>query len=172
MLFRSSRDLVANSKAILALVTDPASELHDADAARHLPWTRLVTDALVPELVAHRERLVLKPANASGGRGVVLGWETEPARWAVLVGQARGLAYVVQERVELPVESFPTPDGPAPLHVDVGPLIWADGSVEGGFVRATRGSRMSLSGAAGTTPLWVIEPRESLPGTRPGSAAR
>jgi hypothetical protein len=166
------RDLVANSKAIPALLTDPDSGLHDPEAARHLPWTRVLVDELVPLALERRERLVLKPANASGGRGVVLGWDTEPARWAALVDQARRASYVVQERVELPVETFPLPDGPAPLHVDLGPLLWADGRVEGAFVRATRTGRMSLSGDAGTTPLWVIEPREWPAGTRRGSAGR
>jgi hypothetical protein len=170
------RNLLANSKVIPALLSDPAERVIDPDlaaaAARHLPWSRLVVPGatdfhgtridLLSFVALHPERFALKPAHGSAGAGILLGWNTAPAAWEVAVGEATRRPYVVQERVELPVERFPVVEGEhltsVELRVDLNPLIWSDGTVEGAFVRATRSELLGLgSGRSGTTPLWVIE---------------
>ena len=40
--------------------------------------------------LAERERLVLKPAAAYGGRGVVLGWKTDPEAWQEALDVRKG----------------------------------------------------------------------------------
>ena len=93
---------ILHKKASLAVLADERNaRLFTADEqeaiAAHIPWTRLRRGAhtklyrgqrvdLVPFIVEHRERLVLKPNDEYGGKGIVLGWETTPA--AVGAGDA------------------------------------------------------------------------------------
>ena len=57
-------------------------------------------------ILKHREKLVLKPNDEYGGKGIVLGWETDPVMGA---GNANCMRdpYIVQERVTIPSEPFP-----------------------------------------------------------------
>jgi hypothetical protein len=170
------RDELANSKVIPALLSDPERSLIPDELAesarRHVPWTRLLragpTDYegervdLLPFVAARRERFVLKPAHSGSGHGILLGWEVPGARWRAAVEWASRLPFVVQERVELERERYPVLAGDRygseELCTDLGPFIWADGAVEGCFVRATRTGMMNLSaGGAATTALWVLD---------------
>ena len=87
--------------------------------ARHVPWTRLVREARVPDpagrsvdlvryIRRHRRRLVLKPNTLFGGQGVLIGRETAAAEWERML--ARSLAgrqeYVVQREAPVASESF------------------------------------------------------------------
>jgi hypothetical protein len=53
------------------------------------------------EIVADRERYVLKPANGCEGRGILFGRDYASAEWAVLLAQLPA-GYVAQEYVTLP----------------------------------------------------------------------
>jgi GNAT superfamily N-acetyltransferase len=91
-------------KALFELVDDPA-----------VPWTRVISaratvgpDHAEIDLLAfaraERERLVLKPSNEYGGRGVMLGATTDPADWNLALDRAieryaAGDRFVLQERV-------------------------------------------------------------------------
>src|SRR5688572_13397530 len=58
---------------------------------QHIPWTRRVTEMhtkfheqdvdLLPFVAQNRERLVLKPNDEYGGKGIVLGWEVSDDQW-------------------------------------------------------------------------------------------
>src|SRR2546422_976737 len=63
---------------------------------------------LVPFTRAKRDRLVLKPNDEYGGKGIVLGWEVDDAAWERAVGAALAEPSVVQERVPIPSEPFPS----------------------------------------------------------------
>ena len=63
---------------------------------------------LVPFVVEQRERLVLKANDDYGGKGVFLGWETDPATWEDAVRAALEAPFVVQERVSVPTEPYPS----------------------------------------------------------------
>ncbi|MFD7161137.1 hypothetical protein ACFV9C_41590 [Kribbella sp. NPDC059898] len=118
---------VLDDKSMLAFLTDPAnSELFDTQQqeaiAKHIPWTRSVSAGRttdpdgraidLPEFVlAHRERLVLKPNDRTRGEGVVIGGETTQQAWSAAVGQAVRGRYVVQEFVPLPEVDVPVVDG-------------------------------------------------------------
>jgi uncharacterized circularly permuted ATP-grasp superfamily protein len=121
---------VLYKKASLAVLGDERNaHLFSADerhaVAAHVPWTRVVEERktvkdgreidLVPWISQNRERLVLKPNDDYGGRGIVLGWLASDEQWAAAVRSAVEHPYVAQERIVLPSEPFPS---------------WVDGRVE------------------------------------------
>ena len=86
-----------------------------------MPWTRHLTEAKVtrdgrtvdlPRYVReNRERLVLKPNDEYGGKGVFLGAEMTDADWEAALAESLRSAYVVQEKVELARQSSPSSRG-------------------------------------------------------------
>jgi hypothetical protein len=96
-------DAIAVNKTLLATVSEEldAGRLpsHVTDElTTFVPWTRVLEEAHaeaggkrvdLPEwCLANREALVLKPGAGYGGRGVTIGCETEPARWAACLDEA------------------------------------------------------------------------------------
>ncbi|NEC86718.1 ATP-grasp domain-containing protein [Streptomyces sp. SID12501] len=88
---------------------------------RILPWTRFLRDEsvqregesvdLVPYVLAHKDRLALKPTLLYGGVGVVPGWSVGQEEWESHIRGAVGGPYVVQERVLPVAERFVAEDG-------------------------------------------------------------
>ena len=62
---------------------------------------------LIPFILKYQERFVLKPNDDYGGRGIVLGWQTNTSGWEQAVEEALKTPYVVQERVPIPEEPYP-----------------------------------------------------------------
>ena len=106
--------LLFSSKSCLALLSDPywRTALSAAESAlvdRVVPWTRSLADGPVDvggqttDLVEYcrdmRERLLLKPRNDYGGRGIVTGWNTPDQEWKETLLSCRERGYIVQERV-------------------------------------------------------------------------
>ncbi|WP_405166518.1 glutathionylspermidine synthase family protein [Nocardia sp. NBC_01499] len=108
-----------SDKAMLAALSDPRSahlwtDTEQALIDRHLPWTRLLSDDTTtdpdhnpissPQYVAdHQHQLVIKPADRSGGTGVLIGPVTAPARWrAAIAAACSGQRYVVQQYIHPP----------------------------------------------------------------------
>ncbi|HET6439433.1 MAG TPA: hypothetical protein VFG59_15300 [Anaeromyxobacter sp.] len=101
------------AKALFARLSESAEDPSLAEAAgldgeeraaaARLPRTRLLTAELLPEVVAERERWVIKRSWDYGGKSVHLGTEMEPLAWARVVEEAardeRGGGFVVQERI-------------------------------------------------------------------------
>jgi hypothetical protein len=118
--FRAS---VVSSKKILAVLQDPRFEylLTSGEAERiraSLPWTRILrpgratygawTFDLLSFVSDNRERLVLKPASDYGGRGVMLGIETDQGLWDATIEQHAPVGdFIAQEYVAIPEEMFP-----------------------------------------------------------------
>jgi uncharacterized circularly permuted ATP-grasp superfamily protein len=142
--------------------------------ARHVPWTRIVEERkttwqggevdLLPHLLANREQLVLKPNDDYGGTGIVLGWEVDDAGWEAALRTALAEPYIVQERIELPVESFPalTPGGVefADRIVDTAPFAFNGHHVDGCLTRISTASLVNVTAGGGSTvPTFVVEPR-------------
>src|SRR4030095_15986634 len=116
---------LAHKKAFFAVLTDPAhaplftpTELDIIHAS--VPWTRVVEDirtqkegresGLLEIARQNRERLVLKPNDEYGGKGVVLGWETNAGEWEGLLDAALADpvgTWIVQERIPVRREVFP-----------------------------------------------------------------
>jgi hypothetical protein len=169
--------ILRGSKSVFALLSDPSyRSLFEPEVAaalaRYIPWTRRViqgktayrdqTVDLVPFIAAHRDNLVLKPADEYGGMGVVLGWECDDATWTSTLDHALRHPYVVQERVLVGSELFPIMlDGKLSMekrYFDVDPFIWNDTDAAGCYVRLSKTGIMNLSAGQGsTTPMYLID---------------
>jgi hypothetical protein len=171
----SFRCHLSEDKAFFAILTDEAfASLLSADEAemvrRVVPWTRRVAERrtmrdgrevdLVPYVMEHRPRLVLKPAHGYGGRSVLVGDETPADTWAEAVAAALREPWVVQERVPIPEEVFPVlEDGElsfSPLKVNVNPF-YVGGAEVGAVTRASRSSVINVSAGGGSVPTFVVD---------------
>jgi hypothetical protein len=169
-----------HTKLIMALLSDedgPAAGLLDADeraAVRaHVPWTRIVRGGVaryagqhVPLLTfaqRNRERLVLKPNDDYGGQGVLLGWETDQRTWDSALAAAQAVPYVVQERVPVPEEPYPTWEREAglritPRYVDSDPCVYGARAV-GCLTRIAATALLNVSAGGGAAPpTYVVSP--------------
>jgi len=166
-----------HKKAIFAVLTDDDlqdlfSEAERAAIARHVPWTRRVSeertrrggaDIDLPEYIrAHRERLVMKPNDEYGGKGVYIGAEMSAVDWEAALAEALRSSYVVQDKVELRRESFPElgPEGlrTRELVVDLDPFIF-QGEVEGFLTRLSGTSLANVTSGGGQVPAFIVAPR-------------
>lgn len=167
-----------HKKASLAALSDEANarlltaEERDAVAA-HIPWTRVVEERrttadggdveLVPYIVANQARLVLKPNDEYGGKGIVLGWEVSPAEWEEVVRAALAEPYVVQERVELPREPFPSlVDGRLEMIdriVDTAPFCFHGSYMDGCLSRLSTASLVNVTAGSGSSVATFIVQR-------------
>jgi len=165
-----------HKKAIFAVLTDDTLQGLFADEERaairaHVPWTRRVEEARtrrygdeidLPAFIrANRERLVMKPNDEYGGKGVFLGPEMSEAEWERALGEALRSPYVVQEKVELARQRFPEL---APelrfrdLVVDLDPYVF-EGEVEGFLTRLSGTSLANVTSGGGQVPSFLVEPR-------------
>ncbi len=168
-----------HKKASLAVLSDERNvALFDpkerAAIARLVPWTRMMEERrtrygrrkvdLVPFVLGSREQLVLKPNDDYGGAGVVLGWTvTEPA-WERAVREALTRPFVVQQRIDLPSETYPTVVHER-LHfgsriVDVAPYAYDMSRVDGCLSRVSTDPLVNVTAGGGSTvPTFVVEER-------------
>lgn len=167
-----------HKKAIFALLSDEANahffNAEERDAIRrHIPWTRRLRDGytahegarvdLLAFARARRERLVLKPNDEYGGKGVVLGWEVDQSAWEDALRDALGSPYVVQERVETARTRYPIFEDGAVRSVDfttdLDPFVFGSG-VAGLLTRVSAAALLNVTaGSASTIPSFVVEGR-------------
>ena len=162
-----------HTKLIMWLLSDedaPGAELLGAElraAVRaHVPWSRLVRPGptryqgerinLLHFAQANREKLVLKPNDDYGGKGVLLGWETDAAEWEHALDAAQHTPYLLQERVPLPVEQYPTWTPSEGLcftdrYVDSDPCVYGDQAL-GCLTRIAASSLLNVSAGCGSAP--------------------
>jgi hypothetical protein len=170
---------VLHKKASLAVLSDERNvdlfteaELRVIEA--HVPWTRVVEERrtrkdgrevdLLPFVAEHRAQLVLKPNDDYGGAGVVLGWETDAEAWAAALGRAREVPHIVQQRVELPAEAFPSlVDGSlvvADRILDTAPFVFEGAFADGCLTRISTAALVNVTAGGGSTvPTFIAEPR-------------
>ena len=171
----SFRARLLHKKMSLALLSDDRyARLYTADQrlaiARHVPWTRKVREGhttyaggvidLADFVMANRARLVLKPNDEYGGKGVVLGWTIEQHEWEQSLLAALASSYVVQERVAVPRYPFPVLLDRMhflDLSIDHDPyLFW--GRVSGTLARVSSSAVLNVTAGAGSVvPTYVIE---------------
>jgi uncharacterized circularly permuted ATP-grasp superfamily protein len=168
-----------HKKASLAVLSDERqATLLDADervaVSRHVPWTRIMEERqtvfasanvdLVPFVAANRERLVLKPNDDYGGKGIVLGWTVDEATWNDAIHTALAEPYIVQERVTLPSEPWPmVVDGALHLGdrmLDTAPFM-TDGQIMNGcLTRISTDALLNVSAGGGANvPTFLVEAR-------------
>jgi hypothetical protein len=168
-----------HKKTSLAVLSDERNarlfdERHRRAIAAHIPWTRVVEERrteyqgrpieLVPFLQASRDRLVLKPSDDYGGAGIVLGWEVDDAAWEAAVRTALDRPYIVQERITLPFEPYPSlVQGSVRLDdrmLDTAPFVVHGESVDGCLTRLSTAALLNVTAGGGSTvPTFVVEKR-------------
>jgi hypothetical protein len=164
-----------HKKAIFAVITeDELQHLFTAEEqkaiAAHVPWTRRVVEATATRqgqrvdlpafVLANRERLVMKPNDEYGGKGVFIGWEMTDAEWAAALATAVQSSYVVQEKVTLQRQNFPELIGELKfrdLVVDLDPFIF-NGEVEGFLTRLSGTSLANVTSGGGQVPAFLVQP--------------
>ncbi|HEU0051676.1 MAG TPA: circularly permuted type 2 ATP-grasp protein [Longimicrobium sp.] len=140
----------------------------------HIPWTRIVEERhttfhgdpvdLVPWIAANRERLVLKPNDDYGGRGIVLGWLVSDEAWGEAVRAALETPYVAQERIHLPTEPFPSfVDGRVEVYdrmLDIAPFVTHGTQVESALTRLATDPLLNVTAGGGSSvATMLVEPR-------------
>jgi hypothetical protein len=174
------RAKILHKKASLAVLSDERNAAwFDADVSEairaHVPWTRVVEERstlspagepvdLLTWAADHRERLVLKPNDAYGGAGIVLGWTVTDDEWRAAVKAALAEPYIVQQRVEIPREPYPSVDGGrvvyADRQVDTAPFVCDSTYVEGVLTRLSTAELLNVTAGGGSqTPTFLAEPR-------------
>lgn len=175
----SFRAKLLHKKSIFALLTDErfqpmftAAEL--TAVQRHVPWTRLVQPGittyqgepvdLLAFAAANRERLLLKPNDDYGGRGITVGWECSAAEWQAGLQAALTTPFVVQERVTIAYEPYPAlVDNQLVISqrlVDSDPYLFGS-TVAGSLCRLSTVTLLNVTAGGGSTvPVFIIEPRE------------
>jgi hypothetical protein len=167
-----------HKKAIFAVLTDDEMARYlDAEEraaiAAHVPWTRRLQEGrttrhgqpidLVAFTRSNRDRLVLKPNDEYGGKGVTIGWEASESEWDAAIADALRASFVVQEKVELERQAFPelAEDGSIrfrDLVVDLDPFVF-QGEVEGFLTRLSGTSLANVTSGGGQVPAFLIEPK-------------
>jgi uncharacterized circularly permuted ATP-grasp superfamily protein len=167
---------ILQKKSLFAILSDPTFDLQFspdvASAVRsHIPWTRKVRECktgyqnqtvdLIPFILENREHLVLKPNSEYGGKGVVLGWEAGEPEWSNAINEAMSASYLVQERVPVGREVFPSiRDGSLHFderYLDLDPYVWDGERIQGCGVRLSSLALLNVSAGGGSaTPLFVI----------------
>jgi uncharacterized circularly permuted ATP-grasp superfamily protein len=104
----------------------------------------------------NRERLVLKPNDDYGGQGVLLGWEADQTTWDSALAAAQAAPYVLQERVPVPSEQYPTWTPEEGLrftsrYVDSDPCVYGDRGV-GCLTRIAATALLNVSAGGGAAP--------------------
>jgi hypothetical protein len=170
---------ILHKKASLAVLSDEAhadmfSTEERAAIADCIPWTRVVEERhtsyngrlidLIPFIHEEREQLVLKPSDAYGGEGVVLGWTTSEEDWASAIKAALGSPHIVQKRVAIPSEPYPSwVDGKLEIYdrmLDTAPFVTHGDYMDGMLTRLSTAALLNVTAGGGSTvPTFVVLPR-------------
>jgi uncharacterized circularly permuted ATP-grasp superfamily protein len=167
-----------HKKMIFGLLSDPAIiEAAGIDRetqlmlAQHIPWTRRVQKVrttyhgqeidLLNFVRDYQDRLLLKPNDEYGGKGITIGWETSAEEWDEALQAALESPFVVQERVHIAYEDYPQcVEGK--LHigrrlVDTDPYLF-DTQVQGCLTRLSTVTLLNVTAGGGSTvPTFLIE---------------
>ena len=172
----SFRAKLLHKKSIFALLTDDrlqdrfSAEERDA-IGRYVPWTRLLHAGestyagerinLIDFTRKNQERLLLKPNDEYGGKGIIIGWESSVDEWDRGVQEALQSPFVVQERVEIAYEDYPSiVDGRLQIGrrlVDSDPFLFGT-DVAGCLTRLATETLLNVTAGGGSTvPTFVID---------------
>lgn len=168
------RSKLVHKKGIFAVLTSDGRDAWLSPKNRDLidravPWTRRLEEQktffegkeidLVPYVLKNRETIVLKPNDEYGGKGVILGWENDQKEWENHVASAVGGDYVVQNRLRLIPELFPSMLRDLELDtlfVDLDPYMYR-GKMVGALARLGAGGLCNVTSGGGQVPLFVVD---------------
>ena len=119
---------------------------------------------LLPWIHGNREHLVLKPNDEYGGTGIVLGWEVDDTEWERAVQTALEEPFIVQERITLPHEPYPSlVDGRvefAERITDTAPFVFHGAYMDGCLTRLSTDSLVNVTAGGGSSlATFVVERR-------------
>jgi hypothetical protein len=176
----SFRCKILFKKASLAVLSDERNAAmfspdQQAAIAKHIPWTRVMeprrtlgpdgTEIDLVEWSSHnKDRLVLKPNDDYGGKGIVLGWTVDQRAWDVALQAALESPFVVQQKVALPREAFASFEGDS-LQVidrmlDTNPYVAFGAFMHGCLTRISTEALVNVTAGGGSTvPTFLVEPR-------------
>ena len=168
---------IMHKKAGFELLTDEAHQSwftpDEKKAIRlSIPWTRRLRDRdtsyqdqkveLLEFVRRKRARLVIKPNDDYGGRGVYLGSRLSESEWDKAIATAMEEDYVVQEAIDLHTEMFPVFNQNdwklQPMFVDTNPFLFR-GKVCGAMVRLSSSPVVNVTSGGGETGFFVLEPK-------------
>ncbi|HVO41697.1 MAG TPA: hypothetical protein VMT34_03690 [Aggregatilineales bacterium] len=167
-------------KSSFALLGDERNEYlfrpgERAAIEAHIPWTRRVEERktyfhgqaidLLPFILDHRESLVLKPNDEYGGRGVIIGWQTPPDEWQAALRGALNTPFVVQERVHIASEDYPSiVAGKLDISsrlIDADPYIFQGKLVGGSLTRLSSVALLNVTAGGGSAvPTFIVRRAE------------
>ena len=142
--------------------------------ARHIPWTRRVEERysehdgrqvdLIPFILQEKDRMVLKPNDDYGGHGIVLGWLVDQSEWEGAVEKALQSPHVVQEKVVIPQEPYPSVvDGQLRVGdrmLDTAPFIFYGEYVDGCLTRLATDPLLNVTAGGGSSvPTFIVARR-------------
>jgi hypothetical protein len=168
-----------HKKASLAVLSDEQNaHLFDVEERAaidaHVPWTRTVIERktryngkevdLLPFIREHREQLVLKPNDDYGGAGITLGWTVDGAAWGDAIARALAAPHIVQERVRIPYEPYPSMvEGSVQVverMLDTAPFVSYGEYMEGYLTRLSTAALLNVTAGGGSTvPSFLVEKR-------------
>lgn len=175
----SFRCKILYKKASFAVLSHERNAQYFSNAQReaidaHIPWTRVVQQEfteyrgapidLLPFIQKYKDKFVLKPNDDYGGRGIVLGWKVSQAEWEASVKSALEVPYVVQERIVLPSEPYPSyVDGRLQIFdrlLDTAPFVYDGRYMDGCLTRLSTDDLLNVTAGGGSTvPTFVVEKR-------------
>jgi uncharacterized circularly permuted ATP-grasp superfamily protein len=139
-----------------------------------IPWTRTVEERrtvydnkpvdLIPFIVKYKDQFVLKPNDEYGGKGIVLGWLVDQAEWERSVAVAMETVFIVQERVEIPWEPYPSlVDGRVQVSnrmLDTAPFTFYGEYMDGCLTRLGTDPLLNVTAGGGSSvPTFVVQKR-------------
>lgn len=173
------RSKILHKKASLSVLSDERNARlfrpEELEAIRaFIPWTRTVEDRrtvhdgeqvdLVRFMEDHRDQLVLKPNDDYGGAGIVLGWQVNPDAWRAAIRTALDAPYIVQQKVPIPSEPYPSfINGKLEIFdrmQDTAPFVSYGQYGQGMLTRLSTAALLNVTAGGGSTvPTFLIEKR-------------
>ena len=174
----SFRGKLLGKKASIAVLSDERNaDLFTPEQrqaiAEHIPWTRLMEHRrtqvngeevdLAPYVLANKDRLVLRPNDAHGAEGTIAGWTVDQNAWEAAVTRALVEPHVVQEKVGLPAEAYPSfANGSLSIRdwlVETSPFVAFGAFMHGCLTRISAEIPVNVAGGGSVIPTFVVEPR-------------
>ncbi len=156
---------VADDKVVYAFVPEIIKYYLDQDPIiPNVPTFRCMNPLERDHVLAHLDELVVKPANESGGYGMLMGpyaSKAERERFAALIGQ-NPRNYIAQPTLRISTVPTMVKNRMEPRHVDLRPFILSGESIKvttGGLTRVAlrEGSLVvNSSQGGGSKDTWVV----------------
>jgi hypothetical protein len=166
-------------KTSLAVLSDERNQaMFAADELQaieqHIPWTRTIEHRhtvhegnpidLIPYILRYKDRFVLKPSDEYGGKGIVLGWLVNNSEWEQAVTVALESPHIVQERVEIPWEPYPSlVNGRVQISnrmLDTAPFAFYGEYMDGCLTRLGTDPLLNVTAGGGSSvPTFVVQKR-------------